>query len=149
MALFSAITSALAFTGSQVAAQKLTGNESKDEIERHNKATEALNKVQQEYAQKRAENLDKINAHLAAEGASKLSLGDYVAPTCLYTKIVRAKREQPDEDLLSFPKTPEFSDYYKMSDEERMREYGYVAAAAVVGGTLGWYCSAREKHKKT
>ena len=97
---------------------------------------------------KSAENLDKINARLAAEGASKSRLDDYVAASHLYAEIVRAKGEEPDESLLSLPKTPEFSGYYKTSDEERMSEYGYVAAAAVVGGIVGWYYSASGKHKK-
>ena len=57
---------------------------------------EDLNKAQQDYAQKRAENLDKFNAHLAAEGASKSRLENYVAASHLYAEIVRAKGEQPD-----------------------------------------------------
>ena len=48
--------------------------------------------------------------------------------------------------LLSLPKTQEILDYYTMSDEDRMREYGYVAASAVVGGIIGWHYSASENN---
>ena len=88
MVLFTAVASALAFTGSQAAAQKLIGNESKDKIKRHIKAMEALYKAQQEYAQKRAKNLDKIITRLAAEGTSKLRFDGYVAASRLFAEIV-------------------------------------------------------------
>ena len=50
--LFTAVASAHAFAGSQVTAQKLSGSETKYDVERHNKAMEAFNKAQQDYVQK-------------------------------------------------------------------------------------------------
>ena len=131
---------ALPFTSSPGAAKALCGDGGlMEEAKRHNAALEQLQKAQAQYNKKRADAIDKRNARLVAEGATTRRLDDDVEASQLYKEVMSYKGRQLDDSLLNIS-APILSDYYMPSDDQKIREYMFVAGGGFAGTVIGyWY----------
>ena len=128
MLIGGAITNALAFSGSNYLFSHM-GSNAEEERERHDKAIEKLQKAQAEWAEKRSERLDFINAELKKQNHASQTFDDVEQAMRQYNAVTEKK-------LDPLPKEPTLSDYYTPSSDQQNREIAFIIGGMAVTGFL-------------
>lgn len=130
MILGGALVNAFAFSGTNFLFSKF-GN-TKEEIERHNKAMEALAKARQEYEKRRTARLDYLNEKLQQAGHAKHTFGDVESAIEEYNRVTGENLQ----DTLG--PEPTIEDFYTQPNRD-MTEILFI-----VTGMVGVYYLAKK-----
>jgi hypothetical protein len=131
MMIGGAITNALAFSGSNYLFSKMGSGE----IERHNKAMEALNKAQSDWNRKRIERLDFINKELQRRNHALKDFDDVDIAMHKYSVLT-------GKQLENMPPEPILAEYYNPSKNHNRGELLFIA----IGMSVTAFIVYRVKH---
>ena len=127
-----AIINALAFSGSNFLFSSLSKESIHKERNRHDKATEDLQRAQIEWAKKRQERLDYINSEIAKEHKAEKRFMDFNSAMQQYF-IVTGRQLKP------LPPKPTLSDFYVPSEDDHNRELTFITLSMIGIGAFLWY----------
>ena len=119
-----AVLNATAFVGGSYLAKYLSGSSTDSERIRHDKAIEKYQRDYAAYQEKRQRLLDWYNQQEKAEHQASQNLSNTDEAFKLYSQ------SHPDYSL----QEPEWSDYYRPSDDQRMGEMAYVGGGMLALG---------------
>ena len=119
-----AVLNATAFVGGSYLAKYLSGSSTDTEKIRHDKAIEKYQKDYALYQEKRQRLLDWYNQQEKAEHQASQNLSNTDEAFKLYSQT------HPDYSL----QEPEWPDYYRPSDDQRMGEMAYVGGGMLALG---------------
>ena len=132
MLIGGALANAPAFTGSSYLFLRLSKDSINKERKGHDLATEQLQKVQVEWAQKWQERIDLINKQLRFERKSETNFKEL-------NNTMREHQKVFGHELSPLPQKLVLSDFYVPSNEQHNRELAFIALSMVgIGGVL-WY----------
>ena len=127
-----ALVNALAFTGSNYLFSSLSKESIDKERKRHDKAIEDLQRAQIEWAKKRQERLDYINAQIMKQRKAEKRFADLNSAMQEYF-IVTGRQLEP------LPPKPVLSDFYLPSEDHHNRELTFIILSMTRIGAFLWY----------
>ena len=127
-----ALVNALAFTGSNYLFSGLSKESTDKERKRHDKAIEALQRAQIEWAKKRQERLDYINNEIMTEHKAEKRFMDLNSAMQQYF-LVTGRQLEP------LPLKPVLSDFYVPSVDHHNCELAFITISMIRIGAFLWY----------
>ena len=139
MLIGGALANALAFTGSSYLSHRLSADNIDAERKRHDATIEALQKAQIEWTHKLQQRIDFNKDSLIINSGQKKK-----AET-KFTELNDAMREYHEvfgHELPPLPREPVLSDFYTPTDEQHLRELGFIVLSMIgIGGVLYYFKS--------
>lgn len=129
-----AIVNGLAFTGSSYLFHALDKPNADKERKRHDLAIEQLNRDTELWNEERKRKLDFINQELMKRNIAARDLSHMDDAMRLYNVFNTNK----DNNKISLPPKPTFSQYYQPSKEQRKYEYLWIIIGTGVVGYIGY-----------
>jgi len=130
-----AIINALAFSGSNYLFSQLKSSNVDEERQRHDEAVEHLQAAQSDWAKRRTQRLDWLNGQLQREHHAVQTFNDVDAAMREYARVT-GNTVNPDPE-------PQLSDFYTPSDDQKDREYAFIAMGMVATGLAAYKLSKR------
>ena len=124
--------SVLAFSGSNFLFSSLSKESINKEQNRHDKATEDLQRAQIEWAKKKQERLDFINNQIVKECKAEKRLMDLNSAMKQYFVVIGRQLEP-------LPTKPALSDFYVPSEDHHNRELAFITLSMIGIGVFLWY----------
>ena len=134
MMIGGAIVNGLAFTGSSYLFHALDKPNADKERKRHDLAIEQLNRDTELWNEERKRKLDFINQELMKRNIAARDLSHMDDAMRLYNVFNTNK----DNNKISLPPKPTFSQYYQPSKEQRKYEYLWIIIGTGVVGYIGY-----------
>ena len=129
-----AIVNGLAFTGSSYLFHALDKPNADKERKRHDLAIEQLNRDTELWNEERKRKLDFINQELMKRNIAARDLSHMDDAMRLYNVF----NTNEDNNKISLPPKPTFSQYYQPSKEQRKYEYLWIIIGTGIVGYVGY-----------
>lgn len=137
MMIGSAVANAAAFIGGNAIYGLVNKSGSAEEMARHNKATEDLQRAQAEYSQKHQARLDYLNEQLRAAMHADKVYADVNEAARLYYEVTGGDQLK-QKSIPDIGKEPTLDEFYQPSEEQKKYELIFLAGGIGLSGWLAF-----------
>ena len=137
MMIGSAVANAVAFIGGNAIYGLVSKQGASEEVERHNRAMEELQRASTEWSQRRLARLDYLNEQLHREQHADKVYRDVNEAMRLYHEVTGGD-EQKLKNVPYVEDEPSLSNYYKPSEEQQKYELIFLAGGISLSAWLAF-----------